>query len=108
MPRTRRERGHYGRHYRNLRATVLVEEQVCYLCGEWVDKTLDWRNPGAPQVHFVVPVTQGGSWRDRRNARLTHARCNVRQGNKWDGTVDHSAGPRQRDDVSWAVIGEEP
>lgn len=109
VQRSRKEKGHYGSKYRSLRTAVLLEENYCYLCGEQVDKDLHWMDNGAPQLHLLVPITQGGSWRDRKNARLAHRLCNVRQGNKWDGTVDHSQGPRGSDGqvVQW-ITGEEP
>lgn len=102
MPRTRKEKGHFGGGYRALRSRVLLEEAICYLCGEGVDKTLPWRHPGAPQLHLIIPITRGGSWRDRSNAKLTHRLCNVRQSNRLDGEVAHVE-PGDR----W-VIADEP
>lgn len=107
MPRTRKEKGHYGSRYRQLRSRVFLEEQLCYLCEQYVDQTLHWMDPGAPQLHLLVPLTQGGSWRDRSNARLAHRNCNLRQGNHWDGTVDHSQGPRGADGEPFMWIAEE-
>lgn len=109
MPRTRKEKGHYGRPWLRLRSQVMFEEQVCWLCGQWVDQNLHYLHPGAPQVHLSVPLTQGGSWRDRNNCHLAHRACNIRQSNKWEGTVDHSQGPRdERGEAFIWVAGEEP
>lgn len=104
MPRSRKEKGHYGSSYRKLRSQVFLEEQLCWLCEKWVDQSLHWKDPGAPQLHLSVPLTQGGSWRDRRNCHLSHRRCNIRQSNHWEGTVDHS----RRDDPGAWVAGLEP
>jgi 5-methylcytosine-specific restriction endonuclease McrA len=103
MPRSRKEKGHYGSAYRRLRSTVLAEEIICYLCGEGVDKTLHWRHPGAPQLHLLIPLTRGGSWRDRQNARLTHRLCNIRQNNKLEGEV---AVTHQRPESHWVVCAD--
>lgn len=102
-PRSRKDKGHYGSGYRRLRSIVFSEEQLCWLCEEFVDQTLHWMNPGAPQLHLSVPLTQGGSWRDRRNCHLVHRSCNIRQGNKFEGQVQH----RRPEEPAW-VIGAEP
>lgn len=104
MPPKRRDKGHYGSKYNRMRSEVLASEKVCYLCGEWVDQTLDWRDDGAPQIHMVIPLTRGGSWRDRNNLHLTHRICNIRQGNKLEGEVAHSL----REQVGAWVVGETP
>lgn len=93
MPRTRRERGHSGGAFRSLRSRVFLEETFCFLCGYVVDKMLHHLDDGAPQLHYVIPLTQGGNPRDRQNARLTHRYCNNKQGNKMPGEVDHSGLP---------------
>lgn len=100
---TRKEKGHYGRPYLRMRSEIFAAESACWLCGEWVDQTLNWRDDGAPQLHMVVPLTRGGSWRDKRNCHLAHRACNLRQGNKEDGSVRHAL-PAQE---SW-IVGETP
>lgn len=89
MAKTRKERGHYGFTYRRIRAEIFATSVVCHLCGYAVDKTLPWRHPGAPQLHLRVPITKGGSWRDKNNMVLTHRICNIRQNNKMEGEVAH-------------------
>lgn len=100
---SRKEKGHYGSVYNRLRLQMIESTPWCYLCGEWVDKDLHWMDPGAPQIHLVVPRAKGGSWRDRENLAVTHRSCNRRQGDQWDGTVDHTGGS----DNLW-VAGEDP
>jgi len=65
-----------------LRARVLREESVCWLCGHEVDKSLPASDPMHPQLDHVVPVSKGGKVYDRDNARLSHALCNRKRGNK--------------------------
>lgn len=64
-----------------LRAQVLREESVCWLCGHPVDVRLKRPDPMAPEVDHVVPVSKGGRPYDRSNARLSHGDCNRKRGN---------------------------
>lgn len=77
-PNPRQANGH---RRRKVRARVLREEDICYLCGEPVDKTLPPYLPGSPEVHEIEAVSLGGSPFDRANCRLTHRSCNVKHGN---------------------------
>ena len=77
-PNPRQANGH---RRRQVRARVLREEDVCWLCGQPVDKTLKTPHPGSPEVDEVVPVSLGGSPIERSNCRLAHRACNVRRGN---------------------------
>lgn len=104
MARSRKEKGHYGSVYRRLRSEKLAGTPPCYLCGEPIDTLLNWKHPEAPQLHLIVPVTKGGSWRDPNNTAPAHRRCNIRQSNHDDGAVWH--GP-QPDEGHW-IAGEEP
>ena len=70
-----------GHRRRQLRARVLREEDVCWLCNGTVDKTLPAGHPMAPEVDEIIPVSKGGSPYDRDNCRLTHRICNARRGN---------------------------
>jgi 5-methylcytosine-specific restriction endonuclease McrA len=68
-------------HRRNqVRARVLAEEDICWLCDELVDKTLPPFLDGSPEVDEIVPIALGGSPIDRSNCRLSHRICNVRRG----------------------------
>lgn len=64
-----------------LRKRVLREEDLCWLCGQIVDKTLHHHDPGAPEVDEVIPVSKGGDPYDRKNCRLAHRLCNQQRGN---------------------------
>lgn len=81
-----------GSRRRKLRAQVLREEDLCWLCGEVVDKTLGLQagvhsdrcksegrdcsgcvpHPMSPEVDEIVPVRDGGDPLDRANCRLAH------------------------------------
>lgn len=69
-----------GHQRRKLRAKVLREEDICWRCGEPVDKTLPPHLDGSPEVDEVVAVALGGDPLDRTNARLSHRLCNIRAG----------------------------
>ncbi|WP_082956441.1 HNH endonuclease signature motif containing protein [Mycobacterium sp. E787] len=77
-----------GHRRRCLRAQVLAEEDVCWICGRPVDKTLHWLDPWSAVVDEVVPYSKGGSPYARTNVRLAHRRCNARRG---DGTRQRAA-----------------
>lgn len=68
--------------WRKLRAQVLREEDVCYICGRPVDKTLAGTAPMGPQVDHVVARSEGGAVFERSNLHLVHSRCNQRKKNK--------------------------
>lgn len=65
-----------------LRARVLREESICWLCGLPVNKSLPHGQPGSPEIDEVVPVSKGGSPFERSNCRLAHRICNQKRGNK--------------------------
>ena len=71
---------------------MLAEEDVCWICGQPVDKTLPPGLPGSPEVDEVVPVSRGGSPYDRSNCRLAHRICNQRRGNRLGPAVPASMG----------------
>lgn len=76
-----------GAARRRLRARVLAEEDVCWICGQPVDKSLPAGLPGSPEVDEVLPVSRGGSPTDRANCRLAHRVCNQRRGNRTGPSV---------------------
>lgn len=73
----------YGNHRARdaVRDRVLAEEDICYLCGLPVDKSLPRGNPMAPEIDDIIPVSKGGNPIDRNNLRLTHRCCNRRKSN---------------------------
>lgn len=67
-----RGRGRVGRPWRRVRAEVLAQSDVCWLCGY----------PGADTVDHVVPLSLGGDPLSLDNLRPAHKRCNSRRGNR--------------------------
>lgn len=68
--------------WRKLRAQVIREESVCYVCGRPVDKTLPGTAPMGPQVDHIVARSEGGAVFERSNLHLIHSRCNQKKKNK--------------------------
>lgn len=68
--------------WRKLRAQVMREEDVCYVCGRPVDKTLPGTAPMGPQVDHIVARSEGGAVFERSNLHLVHGRCNQRKKDK--------------------------
>lgn len=81
------------------RAAVLARDDVCGICGQPVDKTLHYLDPGAPEVDEIVPVSLGGSPFELTNLRLTHLLCNRRRGNGLKRSV--AATERLRRSQDW-------
>lgn len=71
-----------GHRRRRLRARVLAHYTHCALCGQPVDKTLPYTDPGAPEVDEIVPVSRGGDPLAWGNVQLAHRSCNQTKGNK--------------------------
>lgn len=68
------------RKWRELRAIVIAEEDICWLCDKPVDKTLQHPDPMQPSVDHIVGLKQGGNEFDRSNLRLAHMACNIKKG----------------------------
>lgn len=71
-----------GHRRRRLRRRVLAHYTHCALCGRWVDKTLPYTDPGAPEVDEIIPLSLGGDPLAWSNLALVHRRCNQQKGNK--------------------------
>ena len=70
-----------GARRRKACAQVRREEDMCALCGGYVDKELKHPHPASPSVDEIIPVSHGGSPYARDNLRLAHLRCNQSRGN---------------------------
>lgn len=57
--------------YRRLRREILLESDICWLCGK----------PGADSADHVVPYSAGGS-DTKANLRPAHLECNRRRGKR--------------------------
>lgn len=81
MVSAKRNRYANGHRRRQIRAAVLREEDMCWICGQTVDKTLPAGHPMAAECDEVVPVSLGGSPYVRDNVRLAHRLHNQQRGN---------------------------
>lgn len=79
-----RERGYDATYDRNRRR-VIGDEDVCWLCGHVVDKTLPGTDPDGPTVDHIKPREHGGT-NELSNLRLAHLRCNSARGAPGWGT----------------------
>lgn len=61
--------------WRHIRAQVIANEDVCYLCGKPVDKSLT-TGMMAPSVDHVISRNSGGDLADTSNLHLVHRGCN--------------------------------
>jgi 5-methylcytosine-specific restriction endonuclease McrA len=76
-------KGRAGTAWWKVQAQVFAEETHCWLCGGWVDQTLNGqRHPMARTVDHVRELWQGGDPLDRANCRLAHRRCNSAKSNQ--------------------------
>ncbi|MER6534698.1 HNH endonuclease [Streptomyces sp900105755] len=76
-------KGRAGTAWWAVQAQVFAEETNCWLCGKWVDQTLDGRtHPMARTVDHVRELWEGGDPLDRSNCRLAHRRCNSAKSNR--------------------------
>ena len=87
--------------WRKLRAQVLREEDVCYICGRPVDKTLPGTAPMGPQVDHIVARSEGGAVFERSNLHLVHSRCNQRKKNKNLDAIRYDELNDQQHSRSW-------
>ena len=65
-----------GRAWQRARAQVIEESEVCWICGDPVDRSLPGTHPEGPTVDHVRALARGGAQLDRANLRLAHLRCN--------------------------------
>ena len=66
--------------WRHIRAQVIAHENICYLCGQKVDKHLK-TGPMRPSVDHVVSRDSGGDLSSMSNLHLVHAICNSKKTN---------------------------
>lgn len=84
-----------GRNHRAYRAKtkrLRARADTCHICGEWIDRTLDYRHPMSWTADHVTPLTKGGKLLGE--LRAAHRSCNARRGNRVD---KHPQLPTSRD-----------
>ena len=87
--------------WRRARAAVLARENVCYLCGEPVDKTLPGSSPAGPTVDHTMARASGGSLYDLSNLHLAHQICNSRKGKQPLATFRYREALKQEHSREW-------
>ena len=65
-------RQEYERH----KHRILVTQRICGICGQPVDMTLKYPDPGSPTVDHIIPISRGGHPSALENLQLAHFRCN--------------------------------
>lgn len=86
-----RHPGRSGSAWLRVRAEVLAESRVCYLCGGALDFDAPPRSRWSPSVDHLIPIeategmdpeTQRMMALDKANLRAAHYGCNSRKGAK--------------------------
>lgn len=72
--------------YKEFYSSPKSKVDGCALCGEAVDRSLEWPHPLSKSVDHIVPISKGGT-DDIENLQLAHLRCNI---SKHDRLLDHS------------------
>jgi len=81
VQRARKRQVRQGRPWRRLQKRVIRDNDLCWICGQLVDKSVRWPDPMSASVDHVIPLTMGGELADPGNVRLAHMRCNSSRGN---------------------------
>jgi 5-methylcytosine-specific restriction endonuclease McrA len=68
--------------YEKARRKILLTEDVCGICGNYVDKSLQWPHPMSACVDHIIPVDKGGHPFSRDNLQLAHMCCNRQKSDK--------------------------
>lgn len=77
--------GQHNTAFLKNRKRILMSQDICYICGRVVDKSLDQNNPMSAQVDHIIPLAKGGHPSDISNLALTHKICNNRKSDKLIG-----------------------
>ena len=83
-----------NRTYRANRATVLANNNICFICGMKIDMELKFPHPDSPSVDHVIPHVKGGD-DSISNLRPAHLNCNRKKHSKDFADV------RKRGGVDW-------
>ena len=86
------KRGRDHRAYRAKTKRLRARTDTCWICGEWIDRTLDYRHPMSWTADHETPLTKGGKLLGPMKA--AHRSCNARRGNR---TLDRPLIPTSRD-----------
>lgn len=80
-------RGRSGRPLQRAKARVYEEETHCCRCGQWVDKSLPYKDPVTGKVNIwsksfehLIELDRGG---DPYDGHLAHVHCNTSEGARY-------------------------
>ncbi len=86
-----RSPGRAGGRWRKVRAQVIAESYVCYLCGQGLDKGIRYPHPYSVSVDHVIPLSRGGDPLDPSGLRAVHKVCNEKKGSRVNRPVSKSS-----------------
>lgn len=109
--RSDHQQGHRGQYDRN-RQRILMTQDTCGICGQPIDKSIKWPEPGAPVVDHIIPINRGGHPSAIENLQLCHNACNRQKSDKM--YLDNRAPEPQKNvlnlplSIDWASYTSEP
>lgn len=57
------------------------DKWACGICGQLVDSSARWPEPGSPSLDHIVPLSKGGHHIES-NVQLAHLECNISKGDR--------------------------
>lgn len=100
-------KGHHQQLFNKNRKTILATQDICYICGNPVDKTLPRGNPMAPEVDHIIPVARLAPNDPRLssldNLCLTHAACNRKKGAKVKADRAREQSEANNQSLNWSI-----
>lgn len=79
----RRPNSRAGNAWRLLREQVLSEEPDCWICGDPIDRSIEWPRDMSAEADHVTPLEDGGELLDRANVHAAHRVCNQARHVEW-------------------------
>lgn len=68
--------------WRAIAKQVYDEEELCWLCGRFVNQELPRTHPLSRSADHLIQLQHGGNEHDRANVRLAHYGCNSTRSNR--------------------------
>jgi 5-methylcytosine-specific restriction endonuclease McrA len=82
LSRTYRKADH---RWRTIAQKVYDEEELCWLCGRFVNQELPRTHPMSRSADHLIQLQHGGDEYDRSQIRLAHYGCNSTRSNRIRG-----------------------
>ena len=73
------------------RATIRRTQAGCYICGQPIDYSLPYLDPGEFTVDHVIPLAKGGA-DDLTNKAAAHRACNRAKGTRHHAPIVRRSG----------------